>query len=213
MFGMKMTINHIDLAVHLIPLSSEDLPILAQNFNSLDVLMFTQQLFAQTLENEQDWYDKKRKSEDEVLWGIRPGESERLIGVTALHQLDLSGSCTSGIIIWDKNWWNKGVASRTHLARTLFAADFLNRNTIKSLVRTKNPGSFKALERVGYIRTGIELRTTYRQGKFLDTYHYTWLNPDRLHLLYPEGLPEEYESSVEKARVALDLARQVVSFP
>lgn len=211
MFGHKMkVIGKSGIEVILEPVSKDQLPVITSRMQSMQTLMYTNTLFAPVLESEEEWYEKKRKANDEVLWGICVGKS--LIGITALHNLDLHGSCVSGIIIFDRNYWGKGVASAAHLARTLFAADFLNRLTIKSSVRTENEASLKALQRVGYHMTGKEPRTGQRMGRFLDTYHLCWLHPERISVLFPEGLPEEYAKSVAKAQSALVKARKEVEF-
>lgn len=216
MFGVKISISIDGITIHLEPFSEDALPNLAKHFCSMKVFMYTQQLFAQTLENEKDWYNKMRVSPNDVVWGIRPEGETQFIGTTGLHQLDLSLSCVSGIIIWDTNWWHRGIATRAHLGRTMYAADYLSRFTIKSHVRADNVGSYKALERKGYIRTGIDPRTTFRQGKFLDTYNYIWFHPERISVLFKEegGVPPlEYQEGIAKAQVALSLAREVVNFP
>lgn len=143
---------------------------------------------------------------------IVPEGSPVPVGVTSLHKIDVFGSCSSGIVIWDQNWWGKGVASLAHLGRTLFAADYLNRLTITSSIRTVNTASFKAAVKNGYIITGVQPRSAFRQGRYLDTYNLTWLNPERIDILYPEGLPAEYREGVERARAALNKARAAVSW-
>lgn len=213
MFGMRMIIDNPDLFVELRPFKKEDLELVAEGFQSMQVLMYTKQLFAQTLENEQEWYERMRLSKDDVVWAIVPDGKDKPVGVTALHNINnFAGSCTSGIIIWDINSWGKGIARNSHLARTLFAADFLNRSTIRTKVIVDNNASLKALQGVGYIVTGLEPKTAFRQGQFLNSHNLIWLNPDRISVLFPEGLPEQYKDGVEKAEVALYKARKIVKF-
>ncbi len=214
MYGMNMIVSHKGLTVHLRPFCKEDISELVKYFSSMKTHMNTMGLFGQTLENELEWYEKNLKDQDSCIWAIQPDGSDQAIGVTGLHHInDRMNSCSSGIIIWRQDWWGKGVASAAHLARTLFAADYLNRSIIRSSVRTQNPGSFKALERVGYTVWGTEPRSTWRGGKWLDTYHLTWLHPERLGALYPEGLPKKYLAGVKRASRALELARREVIFP
>lgn len=214
MYGITMRVEKDGIGLTLRAFSKEDLPELVRHFNSMRVHMYTGGLFGQTLENEEEWYEKKRKDTSECVWAIQPDGSEVAVGVTGLHEVDNRyGSSSSGIIIWDLKWWRKGIASRAHLARTLFAADYLNRLTIKSSVRVENPASLKALLRVGYHITGIEPRTALRAGKFLDTHLLCWIHPEKTALLFPEGVPEIYNEALNRARNALALAREVVTFP
>lgn len=213
MFGIQMKIRLDGFFVDLRPLFKADLPNLVTHFNSMKIHMYTSGLYAQTLENEEEWYNKTRSEKDSCVWGIQPQGSEKVVGITSLHGIDMFGSATSGIIIWDTKWWGKGVAKRAHLGRTLFAADYLDRLTIKSSVRSENNGSRRALLGVGYNVTGLEPRTSFRAGKFIDTLNLVWINPERVNILFPEGLPEIYKDGVEKAKIAISTARRVVEFP
>ena len=214
MYGIRMTVRHNGIAINLQPFSKEDIPILVEHFSSMKVHMYTKGLFAQTLENELEWYEKNRKDPDSVIWAIQPEGYQFPIGVTSLHHTNSrENSCGSGIIIWDPGWWGKGIATAAHLGRTLFAADYLNRWTIRSSVRVANDTSRRALERVGYTIWGTEPACILRGGKWLDTYHLTWLHPERIGVLYPEGLPKMYVAGVVNAAIALETARREVVFP
>ena len=213
MFGPFLRVSHEGITVVLSPFSRDDMPVAAKGLSSLEVTMYTNQLFGQTLESEQQWYDKQNSSSDSVIWRISLEGEDTPIGTTGLHGITHPAhTCTSGIIIWDRSKWGKGVASRAHLARTLFAADFLDRYTIRSSVRTDNLASLRALEKVGYTRTGMDPKSGFRAGKFLDTHILSWFNPARVHLLYPEGVPEEYQVGLRRAEAALALGREVVTY-
>lgn len=214
MFGINMVITHKSQVVLLRPLSKNDLPTLVEHFASMRVHLYTMGLFAQTQENEEEWYEKNRKDEGSCVWAIQPEGYDLPIGVTALHGTNSRlNTCTSGIIIWDESWWGKGIASAAHLGRTLFAADYLNRFTINSSVRVPNDASRRALERVGYTIWGTEPIDDFRAGGWIDTHHLKWIHPDRVNVLFPAGLPEKYFAGVERARIALEIARTEVVFP
>lgn len=213
MFGIKMFVKTDKAKVLLRPGTKEDIPELVKHFSSMQVHVYTQGLFGQTLENEIEWYDKVRKDENDCVWFIQPEGSDVPVGVTALHKiLSRGGGCTSGIIIWDQGWWGKGVASAAHLARTLFAADYLSKYSIRSSVREDNEASRRALESVGYTVWGTEPADGYRAGKWLNTHQLKWFHPDKHQFYFPDGLPEKFVPGVERAKLALDKARQVVKF-
>ncbi len=217
MFGVKMIIKHNGVSVLLRPFCKEDLTVLVDRFSSMKIHLYTNGLFAQTLENEIEWYEKNRQDQDTCHWAIVPlfsNEKELPIGVTGLHGLlSRNSSCTSGIVIWDPSWWGKGIASASHLGRTLFAADYLNRMKINSTVREKNVASRRALEKVGYTVWGVEPGSDFREGIWSMTNHLIWFNPRMESIFFPEGTPQGYKSGIEKARVALITARKEVEFP
>lgn len=213
MFGVNMQVKTKQITVRLRPGSKDDIPELVKHFSSMKVHMYTQGIFAQTMENELDWYERVRNSENDCVWLIQPEGSEVAVGITGLHKiLGLEGGCTSGIIIWNTSWWGKGVATAAHLARTLFAADYLNKYSIRSSVREENEASRRALEKVGYTIWGTEPVDDFRAGKWLNTHQLKWFHPEKYQFYFPNGLPEKYVSGVERAKVALQTARQVVEF-
>ncbi len=217
MFGVKMIIKHKGVSVLLRPFCKEDLTVLVDRFSSMKIHLYTNGLFAQTYENELEWYEKNRQDQDTCHWAIVPlfsNEKELPIGVTGLHGLlSRNNSCTSGIIIWDPAWWGKGIASACHLGRTLFAADYLNRMKINSTVREENVASRRALERVGYTVWGTEPCSDMREGRWLMTHHLIWFNPRIEKIFFGEGIPDLYWEGLDKAQVALTTARNEVEFP
>ncbi len=214
MFGPVLRIKYDGLGISLVPLKREWMPEIAERM-TLSIRMYTHGVFALTPEDEFEWYEKARQKEDSVHWAILPDGCDFPVGTTGLGQIDpISGSCGSGIIIWDKDWWGRGVASRAHLIRTWYAADWLNRLTIYSSVRVPNPASRKALERVGYTQYAITPRDDYRNGNFLDTWNLVWMHPEKINVLYPDPdndpVPEMYLPGIERAAIALNKARDLV---
>jgi len=211
MFGINLRVKTERITVNLRPACKEDMKELTKHFSSMRIHMHTMGMFAQTLENEEEWYEKVRRDETRCTWLLQPDGYDKPIGVTGLHGIDSrKNSCTSGIIIWDPDWWGKGVASAAHPGRTLFAADYLNRLVIRSCVRSENAASRKALQRVGYTIWGTEPVDDYRAGRWLDTDHLIWFHPEKYQFFYPNGLPEMYVEGVARAKLALEKARNCV---
>ena len=223
MFGMKMLVNRgEELQVFLRPFEKEELSLVTKGFQSPTIHRYTRQIFAQTLENEEEWYHRVRRSETDCVWAIVVAGSnfkhsgvdcQTPIGVTGIHGIDQWGGGRTGIVIWDHRVWGLGVASAAHLGRTLFVADFLNRNTLRSSVMVGNNSSLNALKRVGYTVCGTNPRHSFREGKWLDEFQLTWLNPRKISDLYPEGLPGKFKRGVKRAEKALETAREFVIYP
>lgn len=189
------------------PKSKEEARAFAVGFSSLEVLWWVSATFATTPEKEEDWYTRTSDSIDTVTWVIVPDGVSTPVGVTSLSRMDLlHRSCISGIVITDRYWWKRGVGYRAHLIRTWYASQVLNMATIQSFVRDANPASYKALEKVGYAFGGLQLRNCFRDGKYYDTRTYSWLNPNHISALYPDGVPAKYQKSVRKAKEALETA-------
>lgn len=213
MFGPTMRVMFDGFGVTLRAPKKAEVEAIAPIFSSMKTHMYTMRTYAATPEDEGEWYERVRKDTAACQWGIVPDGEDAIVGFTGLHGIDpISMSCTSGIIIARTDLHGKGIATRAHLARTMFAADFLNRYTIQSHVRVPNEASFRALERVGYMRTGKHIANWYRDGKYMDTYVLSWLHPERLMFTKPGGLDEEEAKAVERAQLALQKARKTVEF-
>jgi RimJ/RimL family protein N-acetyltransferase len=211
MFGAKVKIlnNNISLTLGGPP-TEEDIPEITKGMSDWEILKYLGRNVGTTIKEEREWMERTSKS-DSVIWFIR--KEGRLIGSTGLHHLDnWNGSCTSGCVIWDKSQWGLGVASLAHIVRTWFAAKQFNRLTIGSSVYTPNVASYKALEKVGYIRVGKELRVRFVDGEYIDKYIYTWLNPIFISVLYPQGIPSEYKSALKKAEETLQKGDELIKF-
>lgn len=208
-FGPNLYVEGITLRK---PLKSE-LGVVSDGMSDMHVNLYTSLLFAKTQEDEEEWYERMRKSDTDCLWAVVPDDADIPIGVTAIHRMDHFGSCSTGIILWDDSRWGEGIASRTHLARTLFAADYLHRRSIFSSVRVPNEASLKALLRVGYFVWGIQPQSIFRAGTYLPTYHLAWFNPEMVsqnELAELGKLAAEAKKAMVKANLALISARDVV---
>lgn len=227
MFGNAMRIELDGLGVTLRPIEKSETSQLATLLSNHIVTRYTNMISAPTVEGELKWFEKTAESHDTVIWGIVPDPLDtktpvnQLKGITGLHNLSpISGSCTSGIIVGDPEYWGKGVAYRAHILRTYAAWTMFNRNTIQSHVRTPNKASLKALLKVGYFVSGKAYRDSFVDGKYLDTYSLTCFNPLRVSALYPEGFPndetpellEEMKQSLERGKRTIELAETCMKF-
>lgn len=209
MFAAKVGISNDKVSLILGgPPQKKDISIITDGLSDWEVIKYLGRTVGTSKKEEKEWFEKAAE-DDSVIWLIR--KEGKLIGSTGLHHLDnWNGSCTSGCVIWDKSQWGLGVVSLAHIVRTWFAAKQFKRLTIGSSVYTPNVASYRALERVGYIRTGKELRVRFVDGEYIDRYIYTWLNPIFISTLYPEGIPSEYKDALGKAQKTLELGDQLI---
>lgn len=213
MFGPKMRVEWDGFGVSLVPFKKDWAEHISDQMSSLEVNRYTLSNRGYSVEDEEEWIDRIRKDQTGISWAILPDGEELPVGSTGLFGINEFGASSTGIIIWDKSWWGRGVASRTHLMRTWYAADVKNRNVIHTTCFVPNIGSRKALQKVGYFITGKHLCYGYSGGKYVDAYVLTWLNPERIHMLYPNGecrIGRGCHNALERAQSTLDRARELV---
>ena len=153
---------------------------------------------APVLEDEHEWYERVRQEKDSLIWGIWviTDEGRLLIGNSAIVDIGQEGhsgfirQATTGSMIFNKEYWGKGIASAAHKARTWFAFQHLGLHRLKSAVIQANGGSRKALERSGYQLVYTERNEQYSGGQLehmdcleclnpLDLFWSQWWHGDR----------------------------------
>ena len=184
MLGQPMSVK-IDsrLTIKLGPFTKDDMSRFIENGgmqnHSITRYLGTHQ--ALTIEDEHAWYDKVRADQASRVWGIwdTSGKTARLIGNTSLTRLktDPLRQMVSGSVIFDSEYWGRGIATGIHKARTWYAFNQLNLVRIKSAVLMPNIGSRKALSRSGYFTHSIERNETFVDGELQHLENLECLNP------------------------------------
>lgn len=210
------------LVILLAPLTREVMPEFVKNggMQSYSVTRYLGSLStAPVVEDELDWFEKTRKEKDSIVWGVYvcEGENRKLIGNTSLSSFEhgpLGTRATSGVLIFDKAYWNKGIASYIHKARTWFAFTQLGVMRIESAVICGNVASLRALEKSGYVYVYTERNTAFVDGG--------WLHQDTLECLNPldafwrnwwhgDAVPKKSREARRVALEVLDWAKRNVA--
>ena len=219
-FNMHATKLHIEMA----PLSRDVMAEFIRDgaMQSYEVLKFLGRNSAPVLEDEYDWFEKTRVSNDDVIWGIYviDGEIKTLIGTTGLH--DINGqifspcrSATSGFMIFRHEFWGRGIAGGCHRARTLYAFDTLGLVCIRSRVLFENTASRRAVESVGYVVNHTDRMGGLYKGEPRQDYALLCVNPDKYVWQYwwRTNTPEQkWLDGRKKATTALKWARKHVQY-
>lgn len=73
-----------------------------------------------------------------------------------------------GLLVGDKNYWGKGVASEAIDAITRFAFEKLDLNKVYASCYSVNLGSAKAFQKVGFTIEGVRPKQILCEGQFID---------------------------------------------
>jgi RimJ/RimL family protein N-acetyltransferase len=155
--------------VTLAPLSPEHLQNYLLWFADTEVTRFLKRNAPPTRKEEEEWLERTARSDTEVLWGIFV--EGRHVGSIGIHAINWrSRRASTGIIIGDKRWWGRGVASEAMRLRTRYAFDELGLEKLVTTVFEGNPASRRALEKVGYRTVGVYRRHEFRNGRWWDVW-------------------------------------------
>lgn len=180
-FGSIMKFKVVDLCVELAPFDRQEVAAFVLGMQNASVTQFLSGYQAQTLESEQQWYDKVLSEKNSYYWGVwvHEGDERKLIGSTSLTHISRNHTlqAISGCAITDKNYWGKGIITTAHKARTWFAFQHLGLTRIKSAVIQGNIASKKALEKCGYTLVYTERNDEFIDGVLRHKDNFECLNP------------------------------------
>ncbi len=147
-----------------------DLPLFGKWFADLDVLrlLWTNAIFPQTEEDETEWFERMRKSDD-VTFAIRTLDDDTLLGTATLKSPDWRNRASElGIFIGSPENWGKGYG--TDAARVTLRYGFyeLNLNRIELSVSSFNARAIKSYQKIGFRDEGARRQALYRDGDYHD---------------------------------------------
>lgn len=181
-FGPIMQLKVGELDIRLAPIAREEVgAFVSPGMQQASVTHYLSRQYAPVLEDEQDWFDKVRKANTQVVWGIwvKVGDEWKIIGSTSLFDIQRKHihQAISGSLIFDKSYWGRGIASHIHKARTWYAFKHMGLHRITSAVLHGNPASSKALAKSGYAYVYTERNYKFSNGELRHEDCFECLNP------------------------------------
>ncbi len=181
-FGPIMRMNVNGLQIELAPITKEVLrEFVSPGMQQHGILKFLS-TGVKVHEDEEEWYESVRKDPKSIVWGIWviDGGTRTVIGSTALHNIERSHmyQATSGSLIFRKEYWGKGIASRIHMARTWYGFHEMGLDRVMSVVVQGNVASLKALQKSGYDLVYVARNTHFADGKLHHQDNLECLNPN-----------------------------------
>lgn len=165
-----------------------------------------------TIKDEEEWLERIRTDQFSTTWliDVVQGNKEEFVGTTGLHH-DHANFLSSGILLANKAWWGKGIATLTHQFRTWFAFRELGAYAIASSYAADNEASGKALRKVGYVDRGRLWRWRLTAGSFRDEVELVCYNPATISLLWPDGgMPAVVKKGLPKTIKALEYVDNII---
>lgn len=181
-FGPIMRLKVDELEIELAPLRQSDLEsFISPGLQQASVSRYLMLRVAPVLEDEHEWFEKTRTDKNSIHWGVYDiTDGKRVLigttGVTGIVREPLK-QATSGVLIFRKDYWGKGIASHIHKARTWYLFTHVGLVRIMSAVIQGNVASLKALEASGYSVVYTERNTTFGDGRLRHQDNLECLNP------------------------------------
>ena len=143
-----------------------------QWINSLKITEFmgSNGVFPVPLSKEQEWFDKQNTDDKNINLALETKEKKH-IGNIGLHQIDwIARHALAGIMIGEKEEWNKGYATEAEKLLLHHAFSNLNLNRIYAHVVTENTASVKAAEKAGFQKEGVLRQCVFKNNRYYDAF-------------------------------------------
>ncbi len=156
-----------------------DLPALVEANGDDTVTRYLPYESWQSLNDAEAWYERAlTRHETGVVWQfvIVLRQSQRVIGSCLFFNFDLpSRRAETGYVLAQAHWSN-GYAQEAMRGLMHYAFDTLNLRRLEARVDPRNTASCKLLERLGFLREGLQRQNYFSKGEFSDTALYGFLH-------------------------------------
>lgn len=131
----------------------------------------------QDIEEQYKYIEECGEDEEGYYWSIETKDGVT-IGTVALTEFnDYHGVANLGIVIGDKNYWSKGVATEVITALVDHAFAYLNLFHIGAEVEEGNVPMMKTLEKVGFKQDGLLESARVKNEKRINVHHFSIVKP------------------------------------
>ena len=131
---------------------------LSQNFSGL------------TVAQEEQWFDHIKDSNQDMVFAILENETGLHIGNCALHKIDRhEGSCELGIVIGEKEYWDRGYGTDSVRVLVDIALKDLGLSRVWLNVYTYNHRAIKAYGKCSFRQIKVLKKNHLYDGKYWDT--------------------------------------------
>lgn len=159
--------------VKLRGLELTDVPELMKYWNSKEVKEFLQAISPHSYQEEEEWVRntwKERKEGVSYVFGIILKELNLYIGNVELRvNSNINRRGIIGIVIFNPNYWNKGLGSEAIQLIFDYGFSNLNLHSIELEVFSNNIRAQKSYKKCGFKQSGIRRQAIFFEGKYVDS--------------------------------------------
>ena len=130
-----------------------------------------------TREKQQEYFKHISASSEDIVFAIVFSETDKHIGNIGLHKIDyIHRHAEIGIIIGEKEYWNKGFATKCVQVIVDYAFKTHNLHKLYAIVMKENSGSMKAFQRAGFKEEGLIKDYFFKHGAYHDVVFWGKIN-------------------------------------
>lgn len=223
-FGPIMEFEANQHQIRMAPVVSDELAEFVRDgaMQSATVKEHLSSWYAQVLEDEKEWFERVRRNQDCLIWGVyvREHKSWRLIGTTGFHDI-ANPKCNpyfkgavSGCMIFRPEYWGQGIMGHCHKARSWYGlTQPIGLERIISGVYERNTASRKALSGVGYVELFRERNEFFINGSMTSKISLELISPltrSWNNWWHGDYIPERYKMARKQTLTVISWAEASV---
>ena len=140
--------------------------------NDPDVTRYLSLYLPMSAVDEENWFErmtKRDQSEKTLVIEARDGDSWKMIGNCGVFDIDpVNRSGELGIMLGEKDEWNKGYGTEAMLLLVRHCFETLNLNRAYLRVYAENLRAKRSYEKAGFVEEGRLREGVYKHGKYDD---------------------------------------------
>ncbi len=139
--------------------------------NDEEVVQYTESRWnSYTMDDLREFVKKTNNGISNFMFAIHSNENDLHIGNIKIGNINpVHRYADLGIVIGNKDYWGKGIATESIMIATKYAFEELNLNKLFAGMYAKNLGSFKAFIKAGYREIGVMRKHVFYKGEFIDS--------------------------------------------
>ena len=144
------------------------------------VRRYSRNVMPRTLDEQKKSAERRQgRPPEHISFEIWHKEDNKPLGIIGLGWIDwVNGWANAFILIGEKDYWNKNIASEATELLIEYTFNELNLNKLHGGVAVKNIGSWAVAEKLGFELEGIGREEMYVDGKYLDNKVFRLLKKD-----------------------------------
>ena len=151
------------------PVQREDLKYLAELMSDREIRILIAEVYPTTEKGNEEFYERCQKTEDRVWFMVIDKATNKVIGETGFLRLFTPWRSTDfSLIIWDKEYWNKGYGKEIAGLMLDYGFNSLNIHRMGLGVVEFNENALKFWKSIGFVEEGKTIDGYFVNGKYCD---------------------------------------------
>ncbi|MGD0056974.1 MAG: GNAT family protein [Methanomassiliicoccales archaeon] len=164
-------------SVRLRAVERVDLPSFVKWINDPEVTRFLELNPPMSMEDEERWFVDLQKDPDKVF--SIDTKDGKLIGNVGLMRLNWKDrSVIIGIMIGEKEYWNRGFGTDAIETLLGYLFDEVNMNRVYLIADERNARALRCYEKLGFMKEGLLRQHLYKNGNYIDDVEMSLLRED-----------------------------------